>query len=93
MSAAKHDAISFETVADYPDVAVSTSGRESLDRTLEAVEDMSRPVTRRDLERLVVVVAAHVTGSHLSLRLVLNHTATVFPHICESLQVTTLSVS
>ncbi len=45
--------------------AMCADGRESVDRALEAVERMGLPV-EHDLEALVVVVAADLTGSHRS---------------------------
>jgi len=60
---AEDAALRFDTVADHAAAAVLADRCEGVDRALEAVEDVRRaaPV---NLERLVVFIAADLTGRH-----------------------------
>ena len=63
MGATEDPAIRLYAVADDPALAMGACWRESVDGAFEAVEDMccsSGP----HLERLVVIVPAHLTDSH-----------------------------
>jgi hypothetical protein len=51
-------------MAQDPAAAMVASGRELIDRTLKAVEDVCLS-GKRNLECLVVAVAANFAGSHL----------------------------
>ena len=64
-SAAKeHSGFVFSAMAQDPAAAVVAGGRELIDRTLEAVEDV-RLSGQRNLECLVVAVAANFAGRHM----------------------------
>jgi bifunctional non-homologous end joining protein LigD len=65
VAAAKDAAVRLEAVADDPAAAVVASGRKRMDCALEAVEDV-RVAAERDLERLVVLVAAHLAARHVA---------------------------
>jgi len=58
--------VAFYAVTDYTAIAMRTSRRERVDRAFEAVEHV-RLSFQRDLEALVVVVAADLTRRHPSL--------------------------
>jgi hypothetical protein len=63
MGATEDPAIRLYAVADDPALAMSACWRESVDGAFEAIEDMccsSGP----HLERLVVIVSAHLTDRH-----------------------------
>jgi hypothetical protein len=63
MGATEDPAIRLYAVADDPALAMSACWRESVDGAFEAVEDMSCS-SGSHLERLVVVVPAHLTDRH-----------------------------
>jgi hypothetical protein len=54
-----------DTVADHLAAAVLTHGRQSVNRTFEAVEDM-RLAGSDDLKRQVVIVATYFAPGHVS---------------------------
>jgi hypothetical protein len=54
-----------DTVADHLAAAVLTHGRQSVDRTFEAVEDM-RLAGSDDLKSQVVIVATYFAPGHIS---------------------------
>src|SRR5438552_14092613 len=56
-------ALGLDAVADHPAFAVGASGGHGVDGAFEAVE-RHRPVALGNAERLVIVVAAHITLSH-----------------------------
>jgi len=61
--AAIENTLVFNSVADDPAAAMRARGRENLDRTLEAVEDVV-PAGMADRERLVVFVATQLASLH-----------------------------
>src|SRR5262245_24082442 len=61
--AAEHPAARLYPVPDDPAAAMLAHGRERVDRTLEAVEDVGR-APRLDAEGLVVVVVADLALRH-----------------------------
>ena len=63
MVTAEKGAILLQSVAEDPDTTMVAGRRQSMDRTLEAVEDMRFPV-HGDLKCLVVVVTAGLTYCH-----------------------------
>ena len=63
MGATEDPAIRLYAVADDPALAMGACRRESVDGAFEAVEDMSCS-SGSHLERLVVIVPAHLTDSH-----------------------------
>src|SRR5262245_53866730 len=63
MSTAVNLSLGLRAVADHPAFAVGASGGHGVDGTFEAVE-RHRPVSLGDTDRLVIVVAAHITLSH-----------------------------
>jgi hypothetical protein len=66
MSATEDPAIRLYAVADDPALAMNARWRESVDGAFEAVKDM-RCSSGSHLERLVVVVPAHLTNRHYLL--------------------------
>jgi hypothetical protein len=60
---AEDPAAFFNAVADNPAPTVRTLGRKSVNRTLEAVENV-RGTSENHLEGLVVIVSANFTESH-----------------------------
>ena len=65
MGATENPAIRLYTVTDDAALAMSACWRESVDGAFEAVEDMSCS-SGSHLERLVVVIPAHLTDRHNS---------------------------
>ena len=59
-------ALGLDAVADHPAFAMGASGSHGVDGAFEAVE-RHRPVALGNAERLVIVVAAHITLSHGTL--------------------------
>jgi hypothetical protein len=78
--AAEHASLGFESVADDAHPTVSARGRETVNRALEAVEDMP-PMGNQNFEGLVVVVAADFTDRH---RLLLSVPPSGVPGIAHS---------
>ena len=64
MRAAIHLVTSFHAVADDSAPTMSATGREGLNRTLEAVEGM-RLAGHSDREGFIVVIATEFTRSHI----------------------------
>jgi hypothetical protein len=67
MSAAEKAPSHFHTVADYSALAVLTGGSNRLNRTLQTVESMPRPVSYQ-LKSLVVFVTTNFAFRHLAPR-------------------------
>jgi hypothetical protein len=65
MGATEDPAIRLDTVANDPALAMNACWRESVDGAFEAVKDMCCS-SGSHLERLVVVVPAHLTDRHLT---------------------------
>jgi hypothetical protein len=59
-------AVMLYAVADDPARTVGAGRSEGMDRTFEAVERVALAV-HDDVESIVVIIAAHVADSHLSL--------------------------
>src|SRR6185503_15588392 len=55
--------VCLDAVPYYPAAAVIANGREFMNRALETIERVTRP-SRHNLERKVIIVAAHFTLSH-----------------------------
>ncbi|CAH0064598.1 protein of unknown function [Stenotrophomonas maltophilia] len=63
MCAAEDLAVSLDTVSDDGAIAVGAARGERMDRAFERIERAATPALVKG-EALVVVVAAHITGSH-----------------------------
>jgi|SRR5579884_3625530 hypothetical protein len=66
MNAAKNLPVRFHSVPNDSALAVRTYGRQSVDGTLEAVEDVAAAADN-DFERLVILIFANFTDCHTPL--------------------------
>ena len=66
MCTAEEATTNFDSVSDYPTVAVFANWRHGLDCALKAVEGLSR-ASGDDIETLVIIVSTNLTSGHKKL--------------------------